>query len=90
MTEREGWNDIALTEEELRQFKGFEHVDKERARAIIDTVKQFSIIAYDYYIQVKRREEKQDNYERKEKLPVDKIAKKKIEKLKRKTNFNKL
>ena len=86
MRGKEETNDIALTEGELRQFKGFENVSTERARAIIETVKQFSIIAYEYYIHVKRGEEKDDE---KKNLIVNKIEAKKVEKRKRSIKFNK-
>ncbi len=86
MREKEDGNDIGITEEELRQFKVFENVSTERARAIIETVKQFSIIAYEYYIHVKRGEEKDDE---KEKSIVNKMDAKKVKKRKRSIKFNK-
>jgi len=44
-----------LTIEKVRQFKGFENISDEAAENIIDTLKQLSLITYEYYITTKQK-----------------------------------
>ena len=43
----------ALTPEQLRNYKGFEDVTDQQAEKIIHSIKEFSIILYQHYIQKK-------------------------------------
>lgn len=44
-----------LTIEKLKTFKGFESVSEDEAAKIIYSIKEFSIIAYHYYLDIKKR-----------------------------------
>jgi len=51
-----------LTIEKLRTFSGFENTNNEEAENIIQTIKQFTIIAYNSYRKKIEQEKMMDNY----------------------------
>ena len=48
-----------LTIEKLKQFKGFENINDEQATNIAACLKEFSLLAYHYYLKTKASEKKQ-------------------------------